>query len=201
MFTFVSLARLWEICVRVPLITTHPWAVSSSLSLKSKTFFFFFCLCFLHRITHVFKKTLIFLYLSKGCWPWAAERKLIYDTMSSRVKARREWLNLVQVEVTGQVRHGLSKVSSVSNRRPKAASHSDRHRWGWWKGWGSHVAGDKTIRGRCGVYSGDCRQEVAPWQDTRERRQRCSTDWFCREWATVGAALISLSCHHNIGIC
>lgn len=41
--------------------------------------------------------------------------------MSSRVKARREWLNLLQVEVTGQVRVGVSKVSSMSNRRPKPA--------------------------------------------------------------------------------
>lgn len=47
------------------------------------------------------------------------------------------------------------------------------------------------IRGRCGVYSGDCRQEVAPWQDTRGRSQSCSTDWFYWERAAVGAAVIT----------
>lgn len=56
--------------------------------------------------------------------------KLIYDTVSSRVKARREWLNPLQVEVTGQVRDGMSKVSSMSNRRPKPVSQADRHQRG-----------------------------------------------------------------------
>lgn len=58
---------------------------------------------------------------------------------------------------------------------------ADWHHWEWWKGLGSHVAGDKTIRDRCGVYSGDCRQEVTPWQDIREH----STGWDYEEQTTV----------------
>lgn len=62
----------------------------------------------------------------------------------------------------------MDKVSRVSNGQPEPVSQADWHHWEWWKGLGSHVAADKTIRDRCGVYSGDCRQEVTPWQDIRE---------------------------------
>lgn len=86
----------------------------------------------------------------------------------------------------------MDKVSRVSNGQPEPVSQADWHHWEWWKGLGSHVAADKTIRDRCGVYSGDCRQEVTPWQDIREH----STEIMRSEplWA-------ALRCRQNAARC
>lgn len=106
----------------------------------------------------------------------------------SRVKARREQLNLrSRSEVMWEL--GRSKVSSVSNGQPEPVSQADWHHFEWWKG--SRVAGDKTITGRCGVYSGDCRQEVAPLAEEH------SPDRDYAERAAARAAIISLSYHHS----